>query len=110
MDIFGLKWSILIGEVAYILYICANIWPMPSVMYISKYIFDEFRTLVQTSSTLASAFVGLASAPFWTSQATYIGYIAHYYVYYKHKTVEVVVSLFFGIFFAIYNTCTIWAI
>jgi hypothetical protein len=36
MDIFGLKWTIIIGEIGYILYIGANIRPVPSLMYISK--------------------------------------------------------------------------
>ncbi len=57
---------------------------------------------------LAGGLIGLASAPLWTSQATYISYIARYHAYHKQKAVEVIVSLFFGIFFAIYGTSTIW--
>lgn len=36
MDIFGLKWTIIIGEIGYISYIVANIQPIPVFMYISK--------------------------------------------------------------------------
>jgi hypothetical protein len=35
MDIFGLKWTIIIGVIAVILYMGANILPLPSLMYIS---------------------------------------------------------------------------
>lgn len=37
MDLCGLKWTIIIGEIGYILYIAANIKPSPALMYISKY-------------------------------------------------------------------------
>ena len=37
MDLFGLKWAIIIGEIGYIFYIAANIKPLPILMYISKY-------------------------------------------------------------------------
>ncbi|CAF1192085.1 unnamed protein product [Rotaria sordida] len=33
-DIFGLKWTIIIGEIAYVLYISANIRPIPILIYI----------------------------------------------------------------------------
>ncbi|CAF3935206.1 unnamed protein product [Rotaria sordida] len=59
-DIFGLKWTIIIGEIAYVLYISANIRPIPILMYID------------------AVCIGLASAPLWTCQATYTSYIAHY--------------------------------
>jgi hypothetical protein len=36
LDIFGLKWSIILGEVAHVFYILANIHPLPSLMYISR--------------------------------------------------------------------------
>jgi hypothetical protein len=44
----------------------------------------------------------------WTCQATYIRCIAGYYAHNKQKKVADIVSLFFGIFFAIYGTSTIW--
>ncbi|CAF4895068.1 unnamed protein product [Rotaria sp. Silwood1] len=90
IDIFGLKWTIIIAEIAYILYISANIRPTPIFMYTS------------------AACLGLASAPLWTCQATYISCIAHYHAHHKQKKVADIVSLFFGIFFAIFGTSTIW--
>ncbi|CAF0789630.1 unnamed protein product [Rotaria sordida] len=90
MDIFGLKWSIVLAEVGYILFIVANIRPLPSLMYIS------------------AAFVGLAAAPLWTAQATYLSQIARLYAQAKHQMTDVVVSLFFGIFFACVGTSAIW--
>ncbi|CAF1286467.1 unnamed protein product [Rotaria sordida] len=89
-DIFGLKWTIVIGEIAYILYLSANIRPIPIFMYIS------------------AACLGLASAPLWTCQATYISCIARYHAHNKQKKVENIISLFFGIFFAFYGTSNIW--
>ncbi len=57
---------------------------------------------------LAAALIGLASAPFWTAQATYISRIARYHAHHKQKNVENTISLFFGIFFAAFSTSTIW--
>ncbi|UJR32834.1 hypothetical protein I4U23_020296 [Adineta vaga] len=90
MDIFGLKWTIVIGEIAYILYIGANIRPIPTLMYIT------------------AALCGIVGAPLWTSQATYISYVARYHTRHVQKKVDVIVSFFFGIFFAIFGTSTIW--
>ena len=36
MDLFGLKWTIILAEIGYIFYIAANIKPLPVLMYISK--------------------------------------------------------------------------
>ncbi len=57
---------------------------------------------------LAGASVGIVSSPFWTSQATYISRIARYHAHYKQKNVDNIISLFFGIFFAIFGTSNIW--
>ncbi|CAF0882876.1 unnamed protein product [Rotaria sordida] len=89
-DVFGLKWTIIIGEIAYILYISANIRATPIFMYIG------------------AACLGLASAPLWTCQATYLSCIARYHAHHKQKKVADIVSLFFGIFFAVFGTSTIW--
>lgn len=58
--------------------------------------------------SLAACLAGLAAAPLWTAQATYTNRIARYYAYHTQKNVEHIISLFFGIFFAVLNTCTIW--
>ncbi|CAF1110563.1 unnamed protein product [Rotaria sordida] len=90
MDLFGLKWTIILGEIGYIFYIAANIKPLPVLMYIS------------------ATLVGLAAAPLWTAKATYLNQIARYHSEHKKQTHEVSVSLFFGIFFALFGTNTIW--
>jgi hypothetical protein len=36
MDIFGLKWSLILAGISYVLYIVANMSPLPSLMYTSK--------------------------------------------------------------------------
>ena len=68
-------------------------------MYVKKHIDLIF---------LAAASIGIVSAPFWASQATYVSRIATYHAHLKQKDVGHVVSLFFGIFFAIFGTCTVW--
>lgn len=57
---------------------------------------------------LGAALVGLAAGPLWTAKATYLKRIACYHAQHKHKKVEVSVSLFFGVFFALLGTSTIW--
>jgi hypothetical protein len=42
MDLFGLKWTIILAELGYIFYIAANIKPLPILMYISKYILTTY--------------------------------------------------------------------
>ncbi|CAF1444616.1 unnamed protein product [Rotaria sp. Silwood1] len=90
MDLFGLKWTIILAEIGYIFYIAANIKPLPVLMYIS------------------AALVGLAAAPLWTAKATYLNQIARYHSAHKKQTHEISVSLFFGIFFALFGTNTVW--
>ena len=36
LDLFGLKYTIILAEIAYMFYIVANIKPLPVLMYISK--------------------------------------------------------------------------
>lgn len=96
----------MIGNIAYIIYIGANIWAIPLVMYIGEYFIDNRS--IETPLSLAASFAGLAAAPFWTAQATYINRIARYYAYHRQKNVDHIISLFFGIFFAVLNTCSIW--
>lgn len=57
---------------------------------------------------LGAALVGLAAAPLWTAKATYLNQIARYHSQHKKQNHEISVSLFFGIFFALFGTNTIW--
>ncbi|CAF1206004.1 unnamed protein product [Adineta steineri] len=90
MDLFGLKFTMIIATIGYIFYTAANIKPLPVLMYIS------------------AALVGLAAAPLWTASATYLNQIARYHSQHKNQTHDISVSLFFGIFFALFGTTTIW--
>ncbi|CAF1494994.1 unnamed protein product [Adineta ricciae] len=90
IDIFGLKWTILIGEITYISYIAANVRPTPTLMY--------------TTATVC----GLVSAPLWTSKVAYVNCIARYHARHTQKKAELIISLFFGIFFAVFSMSTIW--
>ena len=53
--------------------------------------------------------MGLVAAPLWTAKATYLNQIARYHCQHTKQNHEISVSLFFGIFFAIFGTNTIWA-
>jgi MFS family permease len=121
MDLFGLKWTILIGEIGYIFYIAANIKPLPIFMYISMLIQTNYLNPSRLNSKttlecldndrvsfLGAALVGLAAAPLWTAKATYLNQIARYHCQHKKQNHDISVSLFFGIFFAIFGTSTIW--
>ncbi|CAF1638201.1 unnamed protein product, partial [Adineta steineri] len=90
MDLFGLKFTMIIATIGYIFYIAANIKPLPVLMYIS------------------AALVGLSAAPLWTASATYLNQIARYHSQHKNQTYNISVSLFFGIFFALTGTSSIW--
>ena len=57
---------------------------------------------------VGAALVGLAAAPLWTAKATYLNHIARYHSQHKKQTHGISVSLFFGIFFAIFGTHKIW--
>jgi MFS family permease len=57
---------------------------------------------------IGAALVGLAAAPLWTANATYINQIARYHSQHTKQTDETSVSLLFGIFFALYSTNIIW--
>jgi hypothetical protein len=52
--------------------------------------------------------VGLVAAPLWTAKATYVNQIARFHCQHKRQNHEISVSLFFGIFFAIFGTNAIW--
>ena len=57
---------------------------------------------------LGASLVGLAAAPLLTAHATYVNQIARYHSQHKNQAHEISVSFFFGIFFAIFGTETIW--
>ena len=57
---------------------------------------------------VAATLCGLVSAPLWTSKATYVNCIARYHARHTQKKADLVISLFFGIFFAVFSMSTIW--
>ena len=93
----------------YLLYCCQRSTHSDSI--VSLYVSDQQSVLIQEGQIaflIAAASVGIVSAPFWASQANYISRIATYHARLKQKEVGHVVSLFFGIFFAVFGTCNIW--
>ena len=61
-----------------------------------------------TGNIVGAAVTGLAAAPLLTAHATYLNQIARYHAQHKRQKDEISISLFFGIFFALYGTNTIW--
>ncbi len=57
---------------------------------------------------LGAKLVDLAAAILWTTKATYLNQMARYHSQHKKQAYDISVRLFFGIFFALYGTNTIW--
>ncbi|KAH8324652.1 hypothetical protein KR067_005341, partial [Drosophila pandora] len=62
--------------------------------YIGLQLFSRFYTLVP-----AGILLGLAAAPMWAAQATYLTQISQIYAIITSSSVDAVITLFFGIFF-----------
>ena len=107
IDIFGLKWTMVLAQIGYISYIAANILPLPSLMYLCMS-FDSIRLKSFFTSILAASLMGLGASPIWTAQATYIARLARYLADHRKRSIDVVTTFFFGIFFAIFATSIIW--
>jgi hypothetical protein len=82
---FGLKWSIVLSQGCYLLYIAANVYP-------------RYYTLLP-----AAVLVGMGAGPLWTAKCTYLTEIAGFYSLLSQETAQVVVSRFFGIFFTMFQ-------
>lgn len=81
----GLKTSILASQLAYLLYISANVYP-------------TWYFLFPTA-----ALVGIFAGPLWTAKCTYLTEIAGYYSSLTGESNEAVVNRFFGIFFTMFQ-------
>ena len=81
-----MKWTIVICQFGYLAFIAANLYAKPALMY------------------PASILLGLAGAPLWTSESSYVTQIGIIHAESKGKKSETGVTLFFGIFFAIFQT------
>lgn len=90
ISVLGLKWTIAISQVTYLLYVLANIYPIGGLMF------------------PAAILVGLGAAPLWTSQSTYVTQIGNVYAHVKKIKADAKVAQFFGIFFMLFQTSQIW--
>jgi MFS family permease len=81
----GLKWTIIFSQMAYLLYLLANIYP-------------AWLTLIPTAIIL-----GIGAGPLWTAKCTYLTEIAGFYSQQSGEANEAVVNRFFGIFFCIFQ-------
>ncbi|CAF2035479.1 unnamed protein product [Rotaria magnacalcarata] len=86
----GLKWTIVVSQVPYLLYVAANYYPKAYLMY------------------PAAALVGLGAAPLWTSKCSYLTDTGTIYAESKGVHKDVVVNRFFGIFFMFFQSSQIW--
>lgn len=83
----GLKWTIVISQCTYTLYIAANMYP-------------RWYTLMP-----AAVVIGVGAAPLWTSKSTYLTEIGGFYAKLSGETNDAVVTRFFGVFFAMFQFC-----
>lgn len=81
-----MKWTIFICQFGYLAFIAANLKAVPALMY------------------PASILVGLSGAPLWTSEGSYVTQIGMLHAKLRGKKSETGVTLFFGIFFAFFQT------
>ncbi|UJR33101.1 hypothetical protein I4U23_020558 [Adineta vaga] len=88
--ILGLKWTLVLCQIPYLLYIAANYYPKAYLMY------------------PAAALVGLAAAPLWTSKCSYLTETGAIYADMKHVHKDVIVNRFFGLFFMFFQSSQVW--
>ncbi|CAF4042969.1 unnamed protein product [Rotaria sordida] len=86
----GLKWTIVVSQIPYLLYIAANYYPKAYLMY------------------PAAALVGLAAAPLWTAKCSYLTDTSAIYAENKLIDKNVIVNRFFGLFFMFFQSAQIW--
>ncbi|CAF1370961.1 unnamed protein product [Adineta ricciae] len=90
MAVLGLKWTLIISQVPYLLFMAANYYPKAYLMY------------------PAAVLVGLAAAPLWTSKCSYLTNMGTVYANEKNLNKTAVINRFFGIFFMFFQSCQIW--
>ncbi|CAF1414159.1 unnamed protein product [Adineta ricciae] len=90
ISIFGLKWTLFIGQIPFLLIISANFHPEEYLMY------------------PAAVFVGLSSPLLWTSAYSYITDLASKYAEKTNAKKEVIIGRFIGIFYMFDQSAQIW--
>ncbi|UJR14080.1 hypothetical protein I4U23_001076 [Adineta vaga] len=88
--IFGVKWTLVICQIPYLLYVAANYYPKGYLMY------------------PAAALVGLGAAPLWTSKCSYLTDTGTIYAESKLVHKDIIVNRFFGIFFMFFQSSQVW--
>lgn len=86
MDKLGIKWTIVVCQASYILYIVANIYA-------------KYWTIIP-----AAILLGLGAAPLWSAKCVFLTDLGTYYAKFSGETSEIVISRFFGIFFAMFQS------
>ncbi|CAF1140640.1 unnamed protein product [Didymodactylos carnosus] len=84
MQIFGMKYSVIIGVIGFTVYVAANIYPTPPLMYLS------------------AALAGIVAAPLWIAQAAYVREIAQYHARHRKQPEEISLNLFLAMVSALY--------
>ncbi|CAF0921089.1 unnamed protein product [Adineta ricciae] len=90
ITILGIKWTLVLSQIPYLLYVAANYYPKAYLMY------------------PAAALVGLGAAPLWTSKCSYLTDTGTVYAESKCVHKDVVVNRFFGIFFMFFQSGQVW--
>lgn len=85
------KWTLVLCQLCYSLYIIAQFWP-------------SFATLIPTA-----AIVGIGAAPMWSAKCTYLTQVGNRYAaLINDKSPEPSINRFFGFFFMFFQTSQIW--
>lgn len=82
----GLKWTIVLSQCTYTLYLAANMYP-------------KWFTLIPSAIIL-----GFGAAPLWTAKCTYLTETSVFYSKLTKESSDAVVTRFFGIFFSMFQT------
>ncbi|XP_078617625.1 protein unc-93 homolog A-like [Branchiostoma floridae x Branchiostoma japonicum] len=90
MRYFGLKWTITGSMVTYVIFSLANYWA-------------EFYTIIP-----ASVLIGVGAACLWAANGAYLTRLATRYASVTGQDKAATISMFFGIFFGIFQTSQIW--
>ncbi len=86
MDKLGIKWTLVICQSSYILYIVANLYA-------------KYWTIVP-----AAILLGLGAAPLWSAKCVFLTDLGTHYAQISGEKSEIVISRFFGIFFAMFQS------
>ena len=106
----GVKWTIVLSQCTYILYIAANMHPryytlIPAAVILGcmqtdfKYLYFLYFLII-----LHFFYIKVGAAPLWSAKCVFLTDLGTYYSKFTNNSVEGVINRFFGIFFAMFQS------